>query len=351
MDRFSILRRRELTSKELITGLLAGSTLPRLPFIPFVYTHTAYLEQVSVRSLLTTPSLLARGLLNAQKLYGYDAITFGIDATLEAEACGSYVEWERDYGLPCICSPPPCEASKIPLSQVDLGSIETRGRVPVVMEAMKVVKASVGQNLALVSVLTDPVTLAVNLYSEKVILQLDQGVEKAKTLLDLAGQALMRICRAYCELRPDIVIINADLFHRVPLQLETKASSILRSISALTDFYDIALFLLLSSRSGVRLKEILELGIDGIVVAGDIGASWLRTADESRSMVLGVAVSTPLLLGNDEKKIHEFVRMYEEEGGSRRLFFSTGEEVPYGMPPEGMHTTVKAIKELGFGSI
>ena len=57
----------EQTSKELIAGLLAGSALARVPFIPFVYTHAAYLEQVSVRSLLTTPNLLARGLINASE--------------------------------------------------------------------------------------------------------------------------------------------------------------------------------------------------------------------------------------------------------------------------------------------
>ena len=64
----------EQSSKELIRSLFQLRDLPRIPFVPWVGSFAAQLEQISVEDMLSDAGLLSTSLMNAQQLFGYDAI-------------------------------------------------------------------------------------------------------------------------------------------------------------------------------------------------------------------------------------------------------------------------------------
>lgn len=123
----------ELTSKQLIQRLFTQETLPRIPFIPWIFTHAAKLEQIPVSQMFRDPNQYARAIQNAQKLYGYDAIVNVFDPSLEAEACGCPITWGNDYELPSVSAHPLSYTNQIP--EIDISDIEKKGRLPVVLEA------------------------------------------------------------------------------------------------------------------------------------------------------------------------------------------------------------------------
>src|SRR4030042_4672728 len=86
-----------MSSKRLVRGAFEAAELPRLPFIPWIFTHAARLEQVPVRRLYFDPTQYTKCLQNAQKLYGYDGIDGGFDSSLEIEICGRPVHWGGDW--------------------------------------------------------------------------------------------------------------------------------------------------------------------------------------------------------------------------------------------------------------
>jgi hypothetical protein len=68
----------DISSKELVKDLFYFKDLPRPPFIPWISTFAAKLEQIPVEDMLSDPGLLSTALLNSQDLFGYDAIVFSI---------------------------------------------------------------------------------------------------------------------------------------------------------------------------------------------------------------------------------------------------------------------------------
>ena len=78
-----------ITPEKLVRGVFKSVDLPRSPFISWIFSHAARLEQITVRLMFSDPTQYVKCLQNARKLYGYDAITSSFDPTLETEICGN----------------------------------------------------------------------------------------------------------------------------------------------------------------------------------------------------------------------------------------------------------------------
>ena len=144
--------------RELFANLFQMRTLSRVPFIPWVTSFAAKLEQIPVKEMLSDATLLSRSLQNAQKLFGYDGITIVFDSTLEAEACGSEIKWSDSGKLPEVVSYPLAKGARV--EDLDISDLEKRGRIPVVLETVKRLSILKGKELPLLGVITGPITLA-----------------------------------------------------------------------------------------------------------------------------------------------------------------------------------------------
>ena len=115
------------SSRELVKGLFQLRELPKAPIIPWLCSFAARLEQVQPEEMLSDAGTLSRSLINAQKLFGYDAIANIFDPSLEAEACGCRIDWNEGEGLPGVVSHPLEEGATI--EGLDLADFEKRGRI------------------------------------------------------------------------------------------------------------------------------------------------------------------------------------------------------------------------------
>ncbi len=169
---------------------LRGQTPPRPPFIPFVHGLAARLSQTSLADMTREATPLANALSRAQALFGYDAVMVGLDHTIAAEACGCEIGWQGDR--PDVRSHPWKAGTAPPVE-----TIAGRGRVPVIVETTRRLKATLGEKAALLGVVSGPWTLAGCLYGSNFADEWDSGAQSPADCLAFAGRASVALGRLF----------------------------------------------------------------------------------------------------------------------------------------------------------
>jgi uroporphyrinogen decarboxylase len=140
-----------------IRRTVAFEPCDRPPVIAQVFAHTARACGRSVDEYLSSATVAADCQLEAQALYGYDAVFAVMDLTLEAEALGG--ELQRRKGLyPAVIRAP--LAPDDDFSRLVIPDPKTAGRLPAVLEVAKRLRAGRGDEVLVVGLVQGPATLA-----------------------------------------------------------------------------------------------------------------------------------------------------------------------------------------------
>lgn len=330
----------ETISKVLVRRLFSASTLPRIPFIPWVYSHCARLEQVSVRTMVTDPEQLSKALKNAQKLYGYDAVVCPFDPSLEAEACGCALAWQSDNELPRVVSglPAVVQADTYPSYVSELSRM---GRLGIVLEAMRRLRIVLAQKVALVAVVTGPVSLAQLLLGRDITQELIERPDNAKMVLSMSSQVALKVCKLYCELQPDVVAVADDLVLCLPPKHLGMVASLFQPIGNIARFYNVWPVLVTKVQSNTGLEVVANLNMDGAVIGGMASPAEIRQLI-NKGLVIGIGLPSSMLTGS-KKELNSLIAYYMEVSRRQKFFLSTECEFPYETSPEVIHDLVKTV--------
>lgn len=328
------------SSKELVRNLLNLKEVSGIPFIPWVCSFAAQLEQIHVEEMLSDPGLLSSSLLNAQELFAYDAIVNIFDPSLEAEACGCEVEWGQDESLPRVVSHPLQEGATT--DSIDLGSLDKRGRVPVVLEATKRMILIRGKQVAVIGVTTGPVTLATHLAGESLVNDLNEGSEEAVKIIGACAGIALALCRKYGELGVDAVAIADDMLAHVRPDRYSALASPLRSIWNVLKFYGVRSLLVSRSNDPEAVPRALGLQADGLSLGGAVNPSLIKDAAVERKSCYGVPLPTAALVGSPTDAADMARNCLSVKG--KGFFLSTDWEVPYAANVGAMHEIMSVIR-------
>jgi uroporphyrinogen decarboxylase len=165
-----------------------------MQFAPSVYEHAARVIGASPWEVSRNAQLLARGHIEAYRLYQHRPVVVGIDIyNLEAEAYGAVVSRASGHGIPAIHEHPFSTARRL----IDLEPFDptSAGRIPMVLEAAgRVVAACPDADVRVP--LSGPFSLATNLMGfENILCEIQTAPELvARALMSLvAGQ--VAFCR------------------------------------------------------------------------------------------------------------------------------------------------------------
>jgi uroporphyrinogen decarboxylase len=321
--------------REIVGKVLHGGKQARVPFMPLVCTHAARLEQVTVRKMLSDPALLARAVQNAQKLYNYDMVINVFDPTIEAEACECPVNWISDEDVPVLEDHPPVDS----MSEHAVSTIKSKGRLPVIVEATKRLKINLGRTIAVAGVVTGPFTLAGHLNGSDIIDALQSDPEAAKTVIELAGRVCLEVCKSYCEMELDLVVLADSVMPRLPVRYRAQALSVMNPLVNLIRFYNSAPLLLANGCTGNSLDIVANMEVDGIIVDAAVEA-------DVRGRLTGCAVGRAIpssVLKGPKDGLPQYIEDCLREDW-RGLFISTEWQVPFDTPPENLHEIVRLIR-------
>ena len=327
------------TSKELVRSLVAGKPVSRPPFIPYMATAAAQFMQVPVQKLFSDPTTLANSLQACQRLFKYDGIAVLLDTTLEAEACGCRVEW-RDKEPPKVVSH--VLDGENPES-LDISSIESKGRIPMVLEAAKRLSLTASRDAALLGVITGPITLGKHLMGDDFIHALGKDTLASQKALEISEKIGLASARAYGELKFDAVILaDSALALTYPLHYP-KVQPLLKTLRNLVNFYDAPLILLTGRVPLVPVDKFLaffELEADGFSLANPI--SELKTASQLDGKLLGRCLPQSALLGPADGVEKATLELLDRSTGSR-FFIASEWEVPLGTPAANLHKVMQVL--------
>ena len=315
--------------------------LPKVPFVPWVGSFAAQLEQIQIEIMLSDAGSLSRALINAQKLFGYDAIVAAFDLSLEAEACGCRIDWGNGESLPAVVSHPLSEGATI--EDMDISSFEKRGRLPVVLEATKRIRAIRGKDVAVIGVITGPLTLARHLKGDAFAEDLNQSSERAAKVIAATGNIALKLCRSYCELGVDVIAIADEMLGQVnPDQIQTLAAP-LRSIWNVARYYNVHSLIVTKDCRQEHIEPILGLQADGVALSGDLDYAQLGDMALKRNSCYAGIVPDSLLLETSLPAENCLKDSPSLRG--KGFFLSTEWEVPYATDVNKMHEVMQTIRD------
>ncbi len=146
-----------MKSIDRIKSTISFEKTDRVPVFSHLYGFASRLNHISLKDYLNSGELLASCQLEAWKRFGYDGVTVFADNSLESEALGSKISYQDDaypqideYRLKNIHD----------WKYLSIPDPEEDGRMPVILEACRILKDEVGEETAVVGTVQGPMTLA-----------------------------------------------------------------------------------------------------------------------------------------------------------------------------------------------
>jgi uroporphyrinogen-III decarboxylase len=329
------------TSKRLVRGAFESADLPRLPFIPWVFTHAARLEQMPLRRIFADPTQYTKCLQNTRKLYGYDAIIGGFDSSLEMEICGRSINWRGDYEVPATSPHPEFDIGR--LKDINVESAARMGRFGTVIESLRRINVVSGPDLALAAVVSGPLTLTAGLTGRDPVKGFTKRPEEVTRAIEAAAGFLLRLVQVYCQMELDIIAIADRMMAVFPAEHLSWLKSIFSPILNVIRFYNAFSVLLPGESSSNNIAILLDLGFDGLVAAGIDTNTWNKLKG-GRSCILGKAIPARFLNATS-KELQAYLEIHLPERIEPGVFLTTDWEVPPETPPDNVHLVMKMISK------
>lgn len=151
--------------------------------------------------------IMAKQALAAYTVLGFDAVRVPFSQTFEAEALGCTIKPGRGrggaQGIPGIDHPPPFKIDDTPEFPDDFLS---RGKIPELIEAVRILKKELGDEVAIVAGIIGPFTVAGSILDTVPLLKATfKTPEKIRPFLDVGEKAGTALAKALIDAGADII--------------------------------------------------------------------------------------------------------------------------------------------------
>jgi [methyl-Co(III) methanol-specific corrinoid protein]:coenzyme M methyltransferase len=149
---------------------------------------------------------MAKLAMGAYTVLGFDAVRVPFCQTFEAEALGAKVKTGGKENIPGIDHPPPYKLDDTPEFPKDF--LE-RGRIPQLIEAVRILKKEVGNEVAVIGGIIGPFTIAGAMLDAVPILKASfKSPDKLIPFLEVAEQAGTTLGKALIEAGADLIAVE-----------------------------------------------------------------------------------------------------------------------------------------------
>lgn len=331
-----------MNGKEILLQAIRGGRTSRPAWIPFVGVHGASLLGINARDYLQSSDNLVAGLTRARELYQPDGLPIIFDLQMEAEILGCELHWAEDN--PPSVMTHPLEQGSIE----DLPFFSTRkGRYPLVAEAMRTLKGSVGKDTALYGLITGPFTLAMHLRGNELFLDMYEDEDAVKTLLRYCTEVGKLAADFYLEQGADVIAVVDPMTSQIsPDHFETFMAGGLNEIFGFTREKGGNSSLFVCGDATRNLEKMAQTACDNLSVDENISLEFLKDLGRKYNKSFGgnLKLTTVLLMGTEEEAKRDALRCLDACGDTG-FILAPGCDLPYAVPPGNLQAVATMVHD------
>jgi uroporphyrinogen decarboxylase len=329
--------------KELIFKTLRHEKTDRVPWVPFAGVHAGKLKGYTAEEILKDEDKLVEVLLEVNKLYTPDGMPVLFDLQVEAEILGCDLLWARnnppsvqshplagDKAIPCACQVPTPQS----------------GRLPMILSAMKKVKAEIGDQTALYGLICGPFTLASHLRGSDIFMDMITDSQYVRDLVDFCAQVALSMSQMYIEAGMDVIAVVDPLVSQIsPKHIEKMLSE---SFTAVFDFIRIhgafSCFFVCGNATK-QIEAMCKMNPDGISVDENVNLVTAKETTDKYNIAIGgnIPLTTTMLFGTQEDNMKCVIDLLDSVD-HHNLIISPGCDMPYDTPIENTVAAAQAVQ-------
>jgi len=341
-----------LTSRQRILNAIQRRPTDCVAAMPYIYDMAAAVSGVPLKDFYTRPESMVQAQLALHEQVGHDVIAIGSDNYYIAEGFGCQTT-RSDDEIPSLIGPPLADINNI--FDIEVPDPATDGRMPLMIEALKLARKAVGDEVALRSPGTGPFALASYFIGSQNWLMevalVEAGLEGAKEAavlhaLDLATEALIRFGKACHDAGADILhcgdslascnVISPRTYDRFSFPYSQRVFAAWHAYGAR------ACLLHICGNSTPVLERYADTGADLVEIDNAVNMAVAKERIGDRTAIVGnVHTVTELLQGTPETVAASAQRCIDQAGPGGGFLLGSGCIVPRFTPIENLRALVE----------
>ena len=330
--------------KELLFKTLRHEVTERAPWVPFAGVHAGKLTGVDATEILTDEDKLVDALMEVNRLYKPDGQPVVFDLQLEAEILGCDLVWAKD-GPPSVASHPLADTMNIPC-RCTLPTPDA-GRMPMVLSAMRRMKAAVGETTALYGLLCGPFTLASHLRGNDIFMDMYDDDEYVKDLMSFCTDSAKKMIDMFVDAGMDVIAIVDPLVSQISVDhfeefLSEPFAEIFRYIreekKVFSSFF-------VCGNATRNIEVMCKTAPDSISVDENVDIMAAKAICDKYNVVIGgnIPLTSVMLHGTQQDNMKFVVDMLAKLDEYKNFIVAPGCDMPYAVPVENTIGAAQAV--------
>lgn len=331
-----------MSDKQRLFKALRHQPVDAVPWVPFAGVHAGKLKGYTAREVLTQREKLLDALLEVNRVYDPDGQPVLFDLQVEAEILGCPLAW-AEHAPPSVASHPLADQMSIP----DKLPAASDGRIPLILDTMRALKAQVGDHTALYGLVCGPLTLASHLRGTEIFMDVIDQPEFLGNLLAYTGRVARRMADLYIQAGADVIAVVDPLVSQVsPRHFEAllrggfcDVFAHIRRRGALSSFF-------VCGDATKNIEPMCKTAPDCISVDENVNLPAAKTITDRYNITIGgnIPLTTVMLLGSQQDNM-KFTVDFLDSVDHHNLILSPGCDMPYDVPVENTIGVLEAVRD------
>lgn len=331
-----------MTGKDLLLGTLHHQPMPAVPWVPFAGVHAGKLTGYTALEVLTNGDKLYESLLAVNRTYNPDGQPVAFDLQIEAEILGCALHWAQN-APPSVVSHP-LETMQIPTRLPE----KTDGRLPMILDVMRRLKASVGEKTALYGLTCGPLTLASHLRGTELFMDMFDNEEFLHSLLAFTRDVNKRMIEFYIEAGMDVIAVVDPLVSQIsPAHFQDFLHGPFSDLFSFIGEKGVLSSFFVCGDATKNIEVMCQTTPDSISVDENIDLAAAKRVTDRYNIAVGgnIPLTTRMLLGTQEDNMQYVVDLLDQVDHQRNLVISPGCDMPYDTPVENTIGVLQAVRD------
>lgn len=336
-----------MTPKELILSTLRHEETPQVAWVPFAGVHAGQLINCNAKDVLSNGDNLYNALMEVHKLYKPSGLPVIFDLQVEAECLGCELTWADDAPPSVSCHPMEDDEELVTPCECTIPTKED-GRIPMILDVMRRVKKSVGEETALYGLICGPFTLSAHLRGNDIFMDMFDDPEAVEDFLDYCCKVSKAMADYYIEAGMDVIAvvdplisqISSSHFEEFMSKPFTELFAHIREKGAYSSFF-------VCGDATRNIEVMCQTKPDAISVDENVNLLAAKEITDKYNVCIGgnIPLTTVMLHGTQQDNMKYVIDLLDSMPDKRNFILSPGCDMPYAVPVENTIGAVQAVTQ------